>query len=191
VAERRTPAHHPAREAPHAPSEVDSTEKLGAIDTACTVFDNEVDRLTRLLNAKEQLATVTPQVRALLATVQPMQARKDQLEAELTQMETRKASLHDELVHAEAAHAARLDAQAQALTQQQEAVAKEREALAAEEAAFAARRALMQQQREQEEQEAVAAHQERQMDMERELAGLEEQIHQAQQLRDQLTSLRG
>jgi len=170
---------------------VDSTDKLGAIETACTVFDNEVDRLARLFAAREQLASVTPQVRALLATVQPLQARKDQLETELTQLEARKETLHAEIVQAEASHAALLDTQRQEMTQHQEAVAKEREALAAEEAAFAARRAMLQAQRQQDEEETAAAHQAQRAEIERELAGLQEQIHQAQQLREQLTALRG
>jgi uncharacterized protein YoxC len=77
---------------PAAPA-VETTEDVSALETACAVLDNEVERLTRIFQAQQEVRAVTDQVRSIVATAGPLMARQEQLTADIAKQEARLTEL--------------------------------------------------------------------------------------------------
>ena len=81
-----------AEQAEHA-EPVLTTEDAQALETACAALDNEVERLTRLFQAQQEVRKVTDQVRSIVATAGPLMARQEQLTADIAKQEARLTEL--------------------------------------------------------------------------------------------------
>lgn len=70
-----------------------TTEDAQALETACAALDNEVERLTRLFQAQQEVRKVTDQVRGIVATAGPLLARQEQLTTDVARQEARMTEL--------------------------------------------------------------------------------------------------
>lgn len=196
------------RHEPKAPA-VETTQDLGAIRTSCTVFDNELDRLTRLFGAREDLRPVTAQVQAFLDVVQPLQQRKDELEEEIVRWRAQTLQWEETATAAEEAYKVRLQEYDTETERLREMVEQTKAQVVNERTAL--REGLAQQHTQYEADvqsqidavearkaelatmlvEAEQAHTTRLAAMQDELERVQEQIEEAKRLREQLTAMRG
>lgn len=167
-----------------------STQELGAVETACALLDQEVERLTRLVGARERIQGVTTQVRTLLAAVQPLQTRKEQLAQEIQEHEQTRTEQLAEAQRIADEHQARLD-QARQAVEEQEALARTlREAAATEQAALEAKTQALEADYTVKRDTAQRAHEAHMRQLQVQIETLEQQVKDAQALRDRLTALR-
>ena len=90
-----------------APASILSDAELGALMTASTALDNEVERLLRLLGARDELQKLTDKVRLLVQALAPLHQRQAALHQAIAEQEATLAALKEATAEAEHKHVGR------------------------------------------------------------------------------------
>lgn len=194
------PSRDSMKESPPVP--LHSTEELNAIETACAVLDQEVERIARIVGARETLQSVTAQVKILLASLQPLQAQHDVVKRELVDLEeerkAQRVAFGKTLQESqETMTKTREEAQAQmahlAAEHQEwiDKVASARQAACAEQKTLEEKTDALQGSYAAKREAAEREHDTQVKQLEEQLQAIESQVKVATELRDRLTALRG